>query len=194
MCITLNSLHQKKGTSETTIVKRRLILLNMQIKENIIFLLLGGNLGDVPLQFKEARTHLSKKVGSTITNSKLYQSEPWGFDSANLFLNQVLQIRTHLSPNELLLINQDIEIELGRKRDPKTIGFESRVIDIDILYFGSQVLKSNRLTIPHYALHLRRFTLLPLVEIAPNYIHPTIKKSNLQLLNDCVDKSIVTSI
>jgi 2-amino-4-hydroxy-6-hydroxymethyldihydropteridine diphosphokinase len=166
----------------------------MQKKENTIFLLLGGNLGEVSLQFEKAKTLLVQKVGPIVLESKLYQSEAWGFTSENVFLNQVIQISTSLSPQEVLKENQHIEKEIGRTRTPDLVGFESRLIDIDILYFNGLKLTSDALTIPHYALHERRFTLLPLAEIAPNYIHPSLNKTNAQLLVDCTDYSTVTPL
>ena len=161
---------------------------------NTVYLLLGGNLLDVELTFKMARDKIDSDIGSISDTSKLYQSESWGFESTDLFLNQVLKLETNHQPLRLLQTIQDIETELGRIRNANLEGFESRVIDIDILYFNSEKIEQHNLVIPHYALHERRFTLLPLIEIAPEYIHPVLKKTNLELLNNCSDQSTVTAL
>lgn len=161
---------------------------------NNIFLLLGGNLGDIQETFTLTRSQIQSKIGKEVLASKIYKSEPWGFTSPDLFLNQVLQMETTKTCAELLEITQSIELELGRVRKVGTKTFESRNIDIDILYFNSDIVSTPNLQVPHYAMHKRRFTLLPLVEIAPNYIHPIFQVSNSELLNQCLDQSLVTAI
>ena len=161
---------------------------------NTVYLLLGGNLLDVKKTFKMAREKVSSNIGEVSQISKLYQSDSWGFESKNLFLNQVLKLSTGLSPKQLLQTIQDIELELGRIRTANIEGFESRVIDIDILYYNSESIDTPKLKVPHYALQDRRFTMLPLAEVSPDYIHPVLKKTNKELLINCSDKSIVTAI
>ncbi len=161
---------------------------------NTVYLLLGGNLLDVELTFHMARNKISADIGDISTFSKLYQSESWGFESTDLFLNQVIKLATNQQPAELLKTIQDIEQELGRIRSAIIKGFESRVIDIDILYYNSEKIDLPHLKVPHYALQDRRFTLLPLVEVSPEYIHPVLKKTNQELLLNCSDNSIVTAL
>lgn len=164
----------------------------MQTPQENIFLLLGGNLGNVKQNFDKATSLIHDRIGNITSKSKLYQSEAWGFESDKKFLNQVLQLKSTLSPIETLIATQKIESELGRVRDPHAQGFQSRLIDIDILYFGSRIINTDKLVIPHYAIHERKFTLLPLSEIAPIYIHPVLSKSSSDLLRICPDQSTVT--
>jgi 2-amino-4-hydroxy-6-hydroxymethyldihydropteridine diphosphokinase len=161
---------------------------------NTVYLLLGGNLLDVELTFKIAREKIDLGIGEITVSSKLYQSEPWGFDSTDLFLNQVLKVNTRHQPLKLLETIQNLELELGRIRSTDIVGFESRVIDIDILYYNSEQIQSPNLEIPHYALQDRRFTLLPLVELSPGFVHPVLKKTNMELLQNCSDNSVVTAL
>ena len=161
---------------------------------NTVYLLLGGNLSDVESTFDLARQKINSEIGLITTSSKLYQSKSWGFESTDLFLNQVLKLETNHQPLQLLQAIQSIETELGRIRNGNIVGFESRVIDIDIIYFNTEKIELPNLAIPHYALHDRRFTLLPLVEIAPEYIHPVLNKTNQELLKNCSDKSTVTAL
>jgi 2-amino-4-hydroxy-6-hydroxymethyldihydropteridine diphosphokinase len=164
----------------------------MSESKNTVYLLLGGNLQDVAQTFLSAISKIKSTIGPVLLSSSLYESEPWGFESSNVFLNQVILVKSQLEPIQLLNRIQNIELELGRTRTVNADGFESRIIDIDILYFNSEIIQLPNLDIPHYALHERRFTLAPLAEIAPNFIHPIFNKKNLTLLNECNDSSIVT--
>lgn len=152
---------------------------------NTVFLLLGGNLGNVSETFRQARRHISLKVGPVRKASSLYQSEPWGFEAETLFLNQVLVVETLLEPAELLEVLLRIEEPLGRKRTRDVM--ESRSIDIDILFYNDQVILTSSLEVPHPRLHLRRFTLMPLVEIAPEMMHPLMGMTMKELLESCED-------
>ncbi len=154
------------------------------------YILLGGNLGDVQQHFKDALTAI-ESVAQIVNLSSIVESEPWGFESENLFLNQVIKIETSLSPLDLLQFNKKIELYLGREKANDTTSYSSRPIDIDILYYNDVVIESEQLQIPHPRLHLRNFTLVPLVEIAPDYIHPVLLKSNQELLNTTPDTSKV---
>ncbi len=161
---------------------------------NTVFLLLGGNLGDVQSSFEIACQFLQKQVGIIEKKSELYSSPAWGFESKNNFLNQVLKLHTDQLPLEVLFETQKIENEMGRKRNAHSKTFESRLIDIDILYYNEEIIKEENLIIPHYAMHHRNFTMKPITEIAANFIHPVLNKTNEQLLNECTDKSIVTKL
>lgn len=150
-----------------------------------LYLLLGGNLGDKEKLFSEARSNLSNKVGKITSQSAVYETEPWGFESTDLFWNQVLEITTNLSPEEVLRETQQTEIELGRVR--KSNQYDSRTIDIDILFYGDQIISIEKLTIPHPRIQERKFALAPLNEIATNLNHPLLQKTIGQLLAECTD-------
>lgn len=150
-------------------------------------LLLGGNLGDIKATLKLSLDLLQNEVGAVQKQSKLFESEPWGFEHAQNFLNQVIEIETNYSARELLGLTQKIEKELGRKQKTST-HYEGRLIDIDILFFDDEIVDDDDLKIPHPRLHERLFTLLPLNEVWSSYTHPILNKSIAELLNECEDK------
>ena len=152
---------------------------------NSTYLLLGSNQGDREYYLIEARNRISQLPGKLVQKSGVYETAAWGLEDQASFLNQVVQFSTPLSPTTLLTQINNIEKDLGRLREVK---WAARVIDIDILYFDNLVLQTPNLTIPHPHLHERRFTLVPLVELAPNFEHPGIKKTNKELLAACPDK------
>jgi 2-amino-4-hydroxy-6-hydroxymethyldihydropteridine diphosphokinase len=162
------------------------------IQKNI-FLLLGGNLGDREQNILGAKKYISLQIGKIELESSIYQTAAWGIENQPSFLNQVIQVSSSLSPQEILDQIEDIEKKLGRKRYQK---WYARTIDVDILYYESLVLEEKEdstkgikdLKIPHPFLHQRRFTLVPLVEIAPNFLHPILEKTNAALLEGCLDK------
>ena len=157
-----------------------------------LYLLLGGNLGNKQQVFAEARTQLEKHVGPISVHSAIYETEPWGFESEDLFWNQALELKTTLSPEEVLKQTQLIELELGRIRKEKQ--YDSRIIDIDILFFGDQIIKTANLTVPHPRIQERKFALVPLCEIAADFIHPVFQKSIRELLDKCPDQLKVKRI
>ena len=159
----------------------------MTAKETV-YLLLGSNLGDRLQVMRAASELIDMQIGSIVSSSSIYETAPWGVLDQPSFLNQVLEVETEMAPEEVLRIILDIEHELGRVRYER---WGARVIDIDILYFDSLILDTARLTIPHPRLHERRFTLAPLAEIAPNFIHPVLDKSSEQLMAECTDISEV---
>ena len=154
-------------------------------------ILLGSNLGERYRKLKDARDFINRRAGKIIRFSSVYESEPWGFEGESSFLNQVLVIETDLAPGRLLETMQQIEDELGKKRVSQKEGYASRVIDIDILFYGRQIIETEKLTVPHKLLHERRFTLLPLNEIKGDLVHPVLNKTIRQLLNECPDHSEV---
>lgn len=156
------------------------------------YLLLGGNLGDKQKIFSDARARIKQQVGEITAQSAVYETEPWGFVSADLFWNQVLEISTLLSPEEVLRETQQTEHELGRVR--KARQYDSRIIDIDILFYGDKIINEEKLIIPHPRIQERKFALVPLNEIAPGLIHPIFQKSVGQLLDECGDTLKVTKI
>lgn len=152
--------------------------------EEQVFLLVGSNEGDRLTNLHVVKDEIKKSVGLVAEESAIYQTAAWGKTDQPDFYNQVLLLQTTISPEALLLHLQQIEKKLGRERKEK---WGARIIDIDILYFGKTVLNTPDLLIPHPAIALRRFTLVPLVEIAPHFVHPVLKKTNLVLLQECVD-------
>lgn len=153
------------------------------------YLSLGSNLGDRWKNLNDAIIRIDELIGKIKASSSFYQTEPWGFKSENLFLNMVLCVETDLSPSGLLERILMIESMLGRKREDKQ--FSSREIDIDMLIFDEQIVEDIILKIPHPMMHLRKFVMVPLCEIAPEEIHPVFKKSFFELLKTCPDKSRV---
>ena len=151
---------------------------------NIAYLLLGTNLGDKRYNLHEATNLLSLQTGQLLKSSAVYETLPWGVTDQPSYWNQALQLQTQLSPQALLTAINDIEKALGRER---RIRWESRLIDIDIIYFNDLVLQTESLVIPHPHLANRRFVLVPLTEIAPHYIHPVLRVTNQHLLDTCPD-------
>ena len=147
----------------------------------IAYLGLGTNVGNKRRNMITAAALLAERVGDVLALSGFYETEPWGFQSENTFLNAALQLDTSLSPLELLKATQEIEIEMGRTQ--KSNGaYHDRIIDIDILLYEDLVLQTPELTLPHPLMHERLFVMEPLAEIAPNVIHPVFKKPVISLL------------
>ena len=159
---------------------------------NKAVLLLGSNMGNAQLLFQQVISLIDERLGKLEMQSALYQSPPWGFEHENDFINQVLIMNTEKDSVEILQSCLQIEVELGRKRT--THGYGARIIDIDILFIDDQVIEKESLVLPHPRLHLRKFTLLPLAELIPNFVHPTLHKSIQELLVTCEDNSEVRKI
>jgi deoxyguanosine kinase len=153
---------------------------------NEVYLCLGGNLGNCLATFVQVCVLIEQTVGKVTKQSSLYQSQAWGMEGAPDFLNQVIKIETKISAEELLIFLLEIEKKLGRERTETTM-YQSRLIDIDILFFNKKTIKTEILEIPHPRLHLRKFVLEPLNEIAPNFVHPVLNKSVSELLKLCPD-------
>ncbi|OIP03614.1 MAG: 2-amino-4-hydroxy-6-hydroxymethyldihydropteridine diphosphokinase [Bacteroidetes bacterium CG2_30_32_10] len=152
------------------------------------YLLLGSNKGNRLAFINQATDDICKRVGNIITYSLIYETEPWGFIDNTFFLNKVLIVETNLKPQQLLTELKTIELKLGRI---KTSFYASRTIDIDILFYDNLIISDENLIIPHPQLHKRMFTLLPLSEIAPDFIHPLLNKDLQTLTNECEDKTKV---
>lgn len=152
-----------------------------------VYLLLGGNIGDREAVMIKTIALLNQKAGIVNQVSSFYETEPWGMCNAQNFLNIALKLTTTLTAIALLNVLLEIEEQLGRKRNPLITEYESRPIDIDILFYGTAIIQSSRLTIPHPRLQSRKFVLVPLCEIAPELIHPVFQKSIVTLLNECQD-------
>jgi len=155
------------------------------------FLLLGSNLGERLANLQEARLQISRSVGKIITVSSVYKTAAWGNVNQPDFYNQAIEFEPWLDPHATLLKINEIEKSMGRVREER---WGSRLIDIDILIWSQQVVHNPDLIIPHAQLQSRRFALVPLVELAPDFIHPVLKKSLSQLLAECPDTLAVTQL
>jgi len=152
---------------------------------NSAYLLLGSNLGNSIAILNEVTRVLDEKAGKLITKSDIVVSESWGYISENKYYNQALHLQTKLSASGLLDLIMKIEDQTGRIRN--TEQYADRVIDIDILFYNHNIISLENLTIPHPLLHLRRFVLFPLNQIAPGYVHPSLHKTVYELLENCID-------
>jgi 2-amino-4-hydroxy-6-hydroxymethyldihydropteridine diphosphokinase len=151
-----------------------------------VFLLLGSNLGNRQSFLQQAIDRIRQLAGIIVKQSAIYETQAWGKTAEPDYLNQVIEIQTSLLPCNLLKTILGIELELGRERKEK---WGSRTIDIDILFYAHDIINEPDLVIPHPQLHNRRFTLEPLAEIAPGFVHPILKHTMLQLkfgLQDCL--------
>ena len=155
------------------------------------YVLFGSNMGDKEKIFAEACLYINNRCGAITAVSSSYESEPWGFEADEWFLNRLIVVDTELEPEALLRELLAIEAELGRVRHPEAGGYTSRTVDLDILYYGSRIVLTDSLTIPHPRLHLRRFALLPLCELVPHWVHPAFNLTQAELLRRCPDMSEV---
>jgi 2-amino-4-hydroxy-6-hydroxymethyldihydropteridine diphosphokinase len=149
-----------------------------------IFILLGSNKGNRGGYIQKAKEEIAAECGLIAGQSGIYETSAWGFTDQHAFLNQVIEIQSGLSANALLNKLLAIEGRLGRERSRK---WGPREIDLDILFYGNEIRVSNSLTVPHPEIQNRRFTLVPLVEIAEGFYHPVLKKTCKQLLSECTD-------
>jgi 2-amino-4-hydroxy-6-hydroxymethyldihydropteridine diphosphokinase len=168
-------------------IRVAIIILLIAMEE--VYLLLGSNEGNRNHHLEQARELIAMRCGEIQASSSLYETEAWGLKEQSPFLNQALIISTLKPAIELLRILKAIEKEAGRIETTK---WGPRVIDIDILFYGKQIVDLPDLKIPHPYLQQRRFTLVPLNEIAADFIHPFLNKQVKMLLEECPDKGEVT--
>lgn len=157
------------------------------------FLSLGTNMGKREKNLSKAIRYINVGIGHIIDLSGIYETEPWGFESEDKFLNMVVEIITELTPLEMIDKCLEIETRLGRERDD-TEGYTSRPIDVDILFYNEEIISESNLIVPHPHLHNRKFILEPLSEIAPDYMHPILGMSINELKDVCPDKSSVIQL
>lgn len=158
---------------------------------NLVYLLIGSNEGDRLNQLTLACQLLAEKAGTLINHSSIFETASWGIEDLPPHYNQALLLQTKMNAEDLLKLIHEIEHELGRKRQIK---WGLRSIDIDIIYFNSEVINTPNLTIPHALMQERNFVLAPLVEIAPDFIHPVFLKTNAELLQLSKDKLSVKKV
>lgn len=156
-----------------------------------VYLLLGSNEGHREQHLKQAAQQIGILCGDIIRRSGIYETEAWGLKEQPAFLNQALLLQTNLTPAGLLTKLKNIERETGRIQ---TVHWGPRIIDIDILFYGADIIDLPQLKVPHPYLHQRRFTLQPLQEIAPELNHPLLKQSVSELLKVCPDVSEVKKL
>ncbi len=148
----------------------------------------GSNIGNRKANLAKANYLIEHHIGKIKRSSAFYETEAWGYKNQDDFLNQALLVETNLAAEYVLNNIHRIEQNLGRIRGEK---WRERSIDIDILFYGKNIIKLESLTIPHKHLESRNFVLIPLNEILPNFIHPVSKKKVSELLRESTDNSTV---
>ncbi len=151
---------------------------------NIAYLSLGSNEGNRQSWMEQAIDSLSVHAGNVFARSAFYETKAWGLTDQPDFLNMCIALETMLSPVDLLTVIQNTELQLGRTR---TIKWGPRTLDVDILFFNNEIIQSEALIVPHPFVQDRRFVLMPLAEIASGLVHPIMKKTVAQLLDECPD-------
>jgi 2-amino-4-hydroxy-6-hydroxymethyldihydropteridine diphosphokinase len=159
-------------------------LLPLPFIMNKIYLLLGSNAGNREVLLQEAVKQIADNCGEIVVESSIYETAAWGMENQEAFLNKVLQLDTRLLAEVLLKKLQAIEDNLGRQRE---VLWGPRTLDIDILFYNSDVISLPDLKVPHPFLQKRRFTLVPMAEIAPTMVHPVLHKTIAELLEECTD-------
>ena len=149
-----------------------------------IYLHTGSNIGHRENNLEQANELIVAHIGPIKMQSGLYETEAWGLTDQPNFLNQALEIESGLSASEVMEQIINIELKMGRVREQK---WAPRLIDIDILFFGDQIIKTKELTVPHPHMHKRNFVLVPLLEIASDFVHPEFNLSIRQLYKLSID-------
>ncbi len=167
------------------------IIFAKRIDMERCFILFGSNMGDKEALYDKAIHLINRRCGKVHAESSPYISEPWGFDSDEWFLNRLVVVETLLSADALMQELLRIEAELGRERKVGHNGYQSRPIDLDILYYGNHIILTDWVIAPHPRMHLRRFALMPMCEVAPDFVHPVFGLTQQMLLVQCPDHSVV---
>lgn len=158
---------------------------------NNAIILLGGNIGNTLQFLEESIQMICSETCELVKSSKIYETEAWGVENQQNYLNQAIEIQTKLSPFELLYKCQKIENQLGRVRKEK---WGARTIDIDIIFYNECIIETENLQIPHPRYHLRNFVLEPLKDIIPNYICPVHGNNILEMSELSLDQLMVTAM
>ena len=147
-----------------------------------VYIALGSNLGNKRRNLVSAAALLAERAGEVGAISSFYETEPWGFESEHSFLNAALMLETTLAPLDLLRLTQEVERELGRTAKTDSV-YHDRLIDIDLLLYGEEVIDQPGLQIPHPLMPRRAFVMTPMAEIAPAVVHPVLGKTMKVLSN-----------
>lgn len=150
-----------------------------------VYIALGSNLGNKRRNLVTAAALLAERAGEVGAISSFYETEPWGFESEHSFLNAALMLETTLAPLDLLRLTQEVERELGRTAKTDSV-YHDRLIDIDLLLYGEEVIDQPGLQIPHPLMHRRAFVMTPMAEIAPAVVHPVLGKT-MKALSDLLE-------
>ncbi len=153
---------------------------------NVAFLCLGGNMGDRFANLNRTKELIKEERLKILAQSSIYETQAWGTEKSPDYLNQCIKVSTELDAESLMKLLLSIEQKLGRVRDGNKN--QSRTVDIDMLLFNGDIIKTELLEVPHPRLHLRQFVLKPLNEIASGILHPVLHKSIHRLVMDCPDK------
>ncbi len=157
----------------------------------IVYLSLGSNKGDRIGYVQQAASLLGLDDNiSIVRTSAFYETEPWNMNTQTWFVNALVEIKTKYTPQELLEVCQRIETQLGREHK-QTKDYEDRTIDIDILFYNKDIINENNLTIPHKYVHLRAFTLVPMMELNADFVHPVLHKTIVEMHNDLENPEMV---
>jgi 2-amino-4-hydroxy-6-hydroxymethyldihydropteridine diphosphokinase len=161
------------------------MMLNQALEYSTAYLLLGGNLGSREANLEKAIELLNDKIGKVIATSSLYETAAWGKTDQPAFLNQAVAVQTSLNALEVLDLALSIELALGRVRKDK---WGERLIDIDLVLFGNQIIDiPDKLQVPHPHMQYRKFVMEPLAEIAPEVVHPVLRKTILSICRNMND-------
>jgi 2-amino-4-hydroxy-6-hydroxymethyldihydropteridine diphosphokinase len=162
------------------------------LKEHLVYLSLGSNLGDRSENLNIACDRIQKSLGRKIAVSQIYESAPWGYSSVHHFYNCCISLLTRMDPWQLLDGILAIEQSMGRIRGGTS--YSDRLIDLDLLFYGDRVIDDHRLTVPHPRMEERRFVLMPLAEIAADFVHPVHRLTVQEMLEHCPDPGAVKTI
>ena len=157
-----------------------------------VFLGIGGNIGDKQKNFESVYSIIENVLGKIVNASSVYETPPWGFQSDDPFWNSVIEIESTYTPEQLLEEIHKIENLFDRKRESES--YSSRQIDIDILYFDDLYMETETLIIPHRYIPHRKFVLVPLNQIVPNFKHPLLRLTSSEMLESCKDQSIIKRV
>ena len=166
------------------------MVLKVDKRKHSVFLSLGSNLGDCKMNLNLAMQRIGKNIGQIESKSSIFSNKGWGNIELRDFYNNVILIKTILSPTEVLEQTQRIEVEIGKTLKTRTRNYKNRLIDIDILLYNDQIIKKKDLIIPHPLMHKREFVLKPLNEIASELIVSQLNKSVSELLKECKDGKV----
>ena len=155
-----------------------------------VYLHLGTNLGDRLEHLHYAHQQIAMHLGQLIQYSAIYETAAWGNLHQPDFLNQVIVLETNHPPADVLERCLQIEKARGRERLQK---WSARILDIDLLFYANQIIQTPQLTLPHPQLHLRNFVLVPLLDVAPDFVHPVLQRTIRELYEDCPDTLAVNS-